>query len=158
MALVQYYAPINVKPQGREGSAADPGEFDIFMGTRVKFPAPKLFHNATTIPTTSLHFTVCACPLTVFMIKIKQSAQEKSFKLIFNQPFPADLPSKLYLHELLTGSEIYVEPLRFPEKVLVLCYQLKNQNWSLLQACHCPKVKKNEVEQAQKSLKIEKIT
>ena len=92
------------------------------------------------------------------MIKIKQSAQEKSFKLIFNQPFPADLPSKLYLHELLTGSEIYVEPLRFPEKVLVLCYQLKNQNWSLLQACHCPKVKKNEVEQAQKSLKIEKIT
>lgn len=92
------------------------------------------------------------------MIKIKQSAQEKSFKLIFNQPFPADLPSKLYLHELLTGSEIYVEPLRLPEKVLVLCYQLKTQNWSLLQACHCPKVKKNEVEQAQKSLKIEKIT
>ncbi|XP_029194725.1 transmembrane protein 199-like isoform X1 [Acropora millepora] len=28
----------------------------------------------------------------------------------------ADLPSKLYLHELLTGSEIYVEPLRLPEK------------------------------------------
>ena len=76
------------------------------------------------------------------MIKINQSAQEKSFKLIFSQPFPADLPSKLYLHELLTGSEIYVEPLRLPEKVIVLFYQLKNQNWDLLQACHCQKMKK----------------
>ena len=28
-----------------------------------------------------------------------------------------DFSSKLYLHELLTGSEVYVHPLRLPEKV-----------------------------------------
>ena len=34
------YAPINVKPQGGEGGRADPGEFDILMAARVKFPTP----------------------------------------------------------------------------------------------------------------------
>ena len=29
----------------------------------------------------------------------------------------SDFSSKQYLHELLAGSEIYVEPLRLPEKV-----------------------------------------
>ena len=28
-----------------------------------------------------------------------------------------DQDSKLYLHELLAGSEVYVEPLKLPEKV-----------------------------------------
>ena len=33
-----------------------------------------------------------------------------------------DKESKLYLHELLAGSEVYVEPLKLPEKVcLDLC-------------------------------------
>ena len=29
----------------------------------------------------------------------------------------SDFSSTLYLHELLTGSEVYVHPLRLPEKV-----------------------------------------
>lgn len=29
----------------------------------------------------------------------------------------SDSSSKMYLHELLTGSEVYVEPLKLPEKV-----------------------------------------
>ena len=40
-------APISVKPQGggRGGGRADPGEFDIFMEARVKFPTPRLLLN-----------------------------------------------------------------------------------------------------------------
>ncbi|KAJ7381112.1 hypothetical protein OS493_004710 [Desmophyllum pertusum] len=37
----------------------------------------------------------------------------------------ADSCSKMYLHELLTGSEIHVEPLKFPEKSPELIARLK---------------------------------
>ena len=41
-------APINVKPSfggGGGGGVADPGEFDIFMEARVKFPTPRHLLN-----------------------------------------------------------------------------------------------------------------
>ena len=42
-------APINVKPHGR-GGGADPGEFDIFMEARVKFPTPRHLLNVKIPP------------------------------------------------------------------------------------------------------------
>ena len=39
--VVKRNAPVNVKPQGGGGGGrADPGDFDIFMEARVKFPTP----------------------------------------------------------------------------------------------------------------------
>ena len=40
-------APIKVKPQGGGGGGkrADPGEFDILMAARVKFPTPRYLLN-----------------------------------------------------------------------------------------------------------------
>ena len=43
------YAPINVKPQGG-GGGADPGEFDILMEARVKFPTPRHLLNVNFPP------------------------------------------------------------------------------------------------------------
>ena len=44
MKLGFIYAPINVNPKGG-GGRADPGEFDIFMEARVKFPTPRHLLN-----------------------------------------------------------------------------------------------------------------
>ena len=44
-SLVTKLTPINVKPQGRGGWQADPGEFDIFTRARVKFPTPGHLQN-----------------------------------------------------------------------------------------------------------------
>ena len=47
-------APINVKPQGGGGGGgggrADPGEFDILMAARVKFPTPRHLLNVNFPP------------------------------------------------------------------------------------------------------------
>ena len=44
-------APINVKPQGGGGEGrADPGEFDILMAARVKFPTPRHLLNVNFPP------------------------------------------------------------------------------------------------------------
>ena len=41
LEIEDVYAPINVKPQGGGGGGrADPGDFDIFMEAKVKFPTP----------------------------------------------------------------------------------------------------------------------
>ena len=50
-----YNAPINVKPQGGGGGGgggggADPGEFDILMEARVKFPTPRHLLNVNFPP------------------------------------------------------------------------------------------------------------
>ena len=42
-------APINVKLQGG-GGQADPGEFDILMAARVKFPTPRHLLNVNSPP------------------------------------------------------------------------------------------------------------
>ena len=45
------YAPINVKPQGGGGGwQADPGEFDILMEAKVKFPTPRHLLNVNFPP------------------------------------------------------------------------------------------------------------
>ena len=51
---VRHYARINVKPQGGGGGGgAIPGEFDIFMEARVKFPAPGQLMNVKFQPLVS---------------------------------------------------------------------------------------------------------
>ena len=42
-------APINVKPQGG-GGRADPGEFDILIEAKVKFPTPRHVLNVNFPP------------------------------------------------------------------------------------------------------------
>ena len=44
------YALINVKPQGGGRGRADPGEFDILMAARVKFPTPRHLLNVNFPP------------------------------------------------------------------------------------------------------------
>ena len=45
------YAPINVKPQGGGGGGrTDPGEFEILMEARVKFPTPRHLLNVNFPP------------------------------------------------------------------------------------------------------------
>ena len=47
----KFCAPINVKPQGGGGGGrADPGEFDILMEARVKFPTPRHLLNVNFPP------------------------------------------------------------------------------------------------------------
>ena len=47
-----FNAPINVKPQGGGvgGGGADPGEFDILMQARVKFPTLRHLLNVNFLP------------------------------------------------------------------------------------------------------------
>ena len=40
-----------------------------------------------------------------------------SINILILSIFFSDSGCKMYLHELLTGSEVYVEPLKLPEKV-----------------------------------------
>ena len=51
--IVLINAPINAKPQGGGGGGAgraDPGEFDILMDARVKFPTPRHLLNVNFPP------------------------------------------------------------------------------------------------------------